>query len=80
MSSRSQPSEWAVAELGEICTKPQYGYTTKAAEEGEIKFLRTTDITKGSIQWENVPYCLEPPEDLNRMFPIRQHSNTLLSS
>ena len=55
---------WASTTLGEICTKPQYGWTTKASpREGSIKLVRTTDITKGRIDWKTVPFCTEGPED-----------------
>ena len=29
-------------------------------------FLRTTDITKGAIDWSAVPYCQEAPPDINK--------------
>lgn len=41
----------------------QYGYTTKASGVGEIKLLRTTDITKSVLDWDKVPYCSILPKD-----------------
>ncbi|RRQ20345.1 restriction endonuclease subunit S [Guyparkeria sp. SCN-R1] len=64
MSIDGIPAAWCTALLGDICTKPQYGYTTKASDAGEVQFLRTTDITKGPIDWGAVPYCFEPPADV----------------
>ncbi|WP_414433240.1 restriction endonuclease subunit S [Alcanivorax sp. IL2] len=58
------PGSWCGAELGEVCSKPQYGYTTKSSLQGAVKFLRTTDITKGEINWSNVPFCENDPEDV----------------
>ncbi len=55
------PKGWIKTKLGDICSKPQYGYTTRAASAGNIKFLRTTDITKG-LNWLSVPYCEANPE------------------
>lgn len=55
------PPGWKLTKIGEVCTKPQYGYTTKAAQEGNIHLLRTTDITSGQINWNTVPFCLENP-------------------
>ncbi|GCE58448.1 restriction endonuclease subunit S [Microcystis aeruginosa] len=55
------PQGWKLTKIGEVCTKPQYGYTTKAAQEGNIHLLRTTDITSGQINWNTVPFCLENP-------------------
>ena len=61
---RAVPEGWAWTVLGEICTKPQYGWTTKASHrEGSIKLVRTTDITKGRIDWKTVPFCTEGPVD-----------------
>jgi len=57
------PYGWVETTLGEVCTDPQYGYTTKAASEGDLHLLRTTDITSGRIDWGTVPYCSEPPPD-----------------
>ena len=61
---RAVPERWAWTVLGEICTKPQYGWTTRASHrEGSIKLVRTTDITKGRIDWKTVPFCTEGPVD-----------------
>ncbi|MDP3013647.1 MAG: restriction endonuclease subunit S, partial [Candidatus Subteraquimicrobiales bacterium] len=61
------PEGWGWKTLGEICSKPQYGWTTKAnPENGTVKLLRTTDITSGIVDWSTVPYCTETPEDLEK--------------
>ncbi len=57
------PATWQITTLGEVCTHPQYGFTTKAADSGELKFLRTTDITSGFIDWDSVPYCANEPAE-----------------
>ncbi|MBX3673100.1 MAG: restriction endonuclease subunit S [Burkholderiales bacterium] len=55
---------WRHVSLGDICSKPQYGWTTKAkADSGGLKLLRTTDITSGQIDWTRVPFCTELPPD-----------------
>ncbi|MBN1482619.1 restriction endonuclease subunit S [candidate division KSB1 bacterium] len=46
--------------------QPQYGYTTKASQEGNLHLLRTTDITSGIINWNNVPFCTENPSDIKK--------------
>ena len=57
------PTGWRWAKLGDICCKPQYGWTSKASKTGSLKYLRTSDISSGKINWETVPYCQEiPPE------------------
>jgi type I restriction enzyme S subunit len=61
------PEGWVWKTIGEISEKPQYGWTTKAKhEEGHLKLLRTTDITSGTIDWFNVPYCTDKPEDIEK--------------
>jgi len=57
------PKKWEWSTLGEVCEKPQYGWTTKASQEGGLHLLRTTDITSGQINWDTVPYCVIEPED-----------------
>ncbi|MBW2594846.1 MAG: restriction endonuclease subunit S [Deltaproteobacteria bacterium] len=60
------PGNWVFTKLGSICTKPQYGWTTKAKQEGDVYLVRTTDITSGNLDWQNVPYCSEVPKDLSK--------------
>ena len=61
------PSGWKLETLGSLCEKSQYGWTTKADKDGQgVKFLRTTDITPGVVDWERVPYCVEAPPDLDK--------------
>ena len=44
--------------LGDVCEKPQYGYTASAKrEEVGPKFLRITDLREGAIDWNTVPRC-----------------------
>ena len=68
----SLPEGWIETTLGDICTKPQYGWTTKAVSEGSFKLLRTTDITSGSIDWNSVPFCSENPTD-DEKYLIQKH-------
>jgi type I restriction enzyme S subunit len=59
------PNGWCLTTLGEICSKPQYGWTTKAnPKSGHVRLLRTTDISSGLIDWNTVPFCTEVPENL----------------
>ncbi len=37
--------DWPVVELDEI-TKPEYGFTERAAEQGDARFIRITDISE----------------------------------
>lgn len=52
------PPNWRWVRLGEVASRPQYGFT-KSATLHPIgpKFVRITDITSGEIDWSKVPYC-----------------------
>ena len=67
------PRGWATATLGDISSKPQYGWTTPASKTGRIKYVRTSDISDGEIEWDSVPYCAESPDNLEK---YRIHENT----
>ena len=41
-------TQWSLVKLGEV-VETQYGYTAKAADEGEVRYLRITDITEMDI-------------------------------
>jgi type I restriction enzyme S subunit len=58
------PDGWEWSTLGEVCEKPQYGWTSKSGMGATgLRYLRTTDITKGPVDWERVPRCEEDPPD-----------------
>jgi type I restriction enzyme M protein len=40
--------DWPMVELEEI-TKPEYGFTEKAAEQGDARFIRITDISEDGM-------------------------------
>jgi type I restriction enzyme, S subunit len=71
------PQYWIMTSFGSICGNGQYGWTTKAKNQGTIKLLRTTDITKGQINWNTVPYCQDIPTDFEK---YRVQSNDILIS
>ena len=72
LESGEIPEGWAAKTLGEICKKPQYGYTASAQSDPVgPKFLRITDINKTPwIEWGNVPFCAISDGDLQK-FLIR---------
>ncbi|BDQ01817.1 MAG: restriction endonuclease subunit S [Ignavibacterium sp.] len=65
-NQHSIPSNWKWVKLGDVSEPPQYGYTTSASNEGDLKFLRTTDITSGVIDWDTVPFCKVNPKDIDK--------------
>ncbi len=60
------PNGWIEVTLGQITSKPQYGYTTKSQSSGSVRYLRTTDLTSGKVNWDNVPYCVDNPADVSK--------------
>ena len=62
------PEGWEVKTLGELCHKPQYGYTQSAKNEPiGPKFLRITDFNKKAwIEWESVPHCEITEKDFDK--------------
>ncbi|MDE0260599.1 MAG: restriction endonuclease subunit S [Gemmatimonadota bacterium] len=62
------PKGWAVRTLGDLCHKPQYGFTASAQEKPVgPRFLRITDINKESwVSWSRVPYCRVTGEDVSK--------------
>lgn len=60
------PAGWTETTLGEIASQGQYGWTSKAAEKGQVKYLRTTDITSGHLNWDTVPYCQDNPPNVEK--------------
>jgi type I restriction enzyme M protein len=48
--------DWPVVQLGEI-TKPEYGYTESAADHGDARFIRITDISEeGHLRISNLKF------------------------
>lgn len=66
MGFKDIPEKWVSTTIGDVCSQPQYGYTTKATNSGDLRMLRTTDITSGSINWDTVPYCSVNPDDVGK--------------
>ena len=64
--SSDLPDGWAWAKLNDVCLDSQYGWTTSAALDGNLHLLRTTDITSGNVDWNNVPFCKEEPSDAEK--------------
>ncbi len=67
------PAGWEVKPLGELCDKPQYGYTQSGKDEPiGPKFLRITDINKKAwIEWDSVPHC-EITEDAFDKYRLKE--------
>jgi type I restriction enzyme S subunit len=61
------PERWEVVRLGEVCEKPEYGYTASAVHAPlGPKFLRITDIQDGGVDWVSVPHCECSPGEVTK--------------
>jgi type I restriction enzyme S subunit len=59
------PEGWAVASLGDIVDRLQYGFTTKPSRDLKApKLLRITDIREDGVDWNTVPGCNISEDDL----------------
>jgi restriction endonuclease S subunit len=50
------PRGWVNCHIEDIANSIQYGYTGKTIENGDIKYLRITDIQNNFVDWEQVPF------------------------
>lgn len=66
MEQPTLPDGWEWRVLGDVCNKPQYGWTTGGSKKGKLHLLRTTDITHGQINWNSVPYCTDEPSEIEK--------------
>lgn len=60
------PIGWIKTTLSDVASLGQYGWTSKATDKGRVKYLRTTDITSGRINWDTVPYCQDNPPSVEK--------------
>ena len=62
------PEGWVIRTLGDLCHKPQYGFTASAQNEPVgPRFLRITDLNKESwVSWSRVPYCRATGEEFSK--------------
>ncbi len=55
---------WPTRTLGNLCGKPQYGFTASASSEPiGPRLLRITDLQDGTLDWNSVPFCECPNEE-----------------
>jgi len=54
--------DWPMVELGELC-KPEYGFTEKAAENGNARFIRITDIDENGTLRKEEPKFITLTDD-----------------
>ncbi len=68
--------KWEVKELGQACTKVEYGSSTKSTTEGVLAVLRMGNIQNGSFVWNNLVYSNN--EDDNMQYLLK-HNDVLFN-
>lgn len=48
--------KWDVKQLGEVCTKVEYGSSTKSNKEGKLPVLRMGNIQNSRFTWDSLVY------------------------
>jgi type I restriction enzyme S subunit len=48
--------KWKIKQLGEVCTKVEYGTSSKSKPEGQLPVLRMGNIQNGRFVWDNLVY------------------------
>ena len=61
------PEKWTFVKLSNISVKVHYGYTASAADNGNYKLLRITDISSGYVNWDTVPFCHVDEKAISKM-------------
>lgn len=58
------PQGWEWRSVAQVSSKIQYGFTAKASEKGNARFLRITDIQNDHVNWDRVPFVQIETADL----------------
>ncbi|MBQ9396273.1 MAG: restriction endonuclease subunit S [Proteobacteria bacterium] len=59
------PDSWRWCRWGDLSESIQYGYNAPAKETGRIQMLRISDIQNGAVDWESVPFCDIPDNEID---------------
>jgi type I restriction enzyme S subunit len=62
-----KPQSWTLSSVDQVAHTIQYGYTASAKKEPVgPKFLRISDIQNGQVDWDDVPYCAIPGDQIQK--------------
>ncbi|MCQ2117411.1 MAG: restriction endonuclease subunit S, partial [Bacteroidales bacterium] len=59
------PEGWEWERWGHISLAIQYGYNAPAAQSGNARMVRISDIQDNKLVWDTVPYCTIPEKDID---------------
>ncbi|MYB95595.1 N-6 DNA methylase, partial [Candidatus Poribacteria bacterium] len=72
-------TQWPLVRLGEV-VETQYGYTAKAGDEGDVRYLRITDITgEGQLKNTNKKY-INPSEQIIQDYTLNPNDIVIARS
>ena len=72
-------TKWKLVKLGEV-VKTQYGYTAKAEDEGQVRYLRITDITEdGQLKNTDKKY-INPSEKIIKGYTLNPNDIVIARS
>lgn len=60
------PENWEWVRWGTLSTSIKYGYNTSAQKDGKIKMVRISDIQNNQVNWDSVPFCNIPHEEITQ--------------
>ena len=73
-------SKWEIVKIGEIATT-QYGFTEKAEDKGQVRYLRITDLNNnGTIKQDNAKVFINPSMDIQRQFLLKNNDIVIARS
>ena len=55
--SKALPASWVLVKAKQLTKKIQYGLSISGQKNGKYKLLRITDIQKGKVNWNTLPFC-----------------------
>lgn len=55
--SKALPASWVLVKAKQLTKKIQYGLSISGQKSGKYKLLRITDIQKGQVNWNMLPFC-----------------------
>lgn len=62
--------DWPMVELGEVC-KPEYGFTEKALDQGNTRFVRITDISEDGFLRSEDPKFINLTDDARKSLLVK---------
>ncbi|MFH1564278.1 MAG: restriction endonuclease subunit S, partial [bacterium] len=73
-------SKWETVKIGQIAST-QYGFTDKATDKGEIRYLRITDLNDdGSINLNNEAKFINPTKEIKKQFLLKNNDIVIARS